>query len=209
MDQEIILTKNQIQKLPVANLTKRTLSILVSNDHAGKAALVKHYTTSNLPNFTELLKTPDRIPCLANTLGMAELGKILMAEITKFVNCYTIVRPMSADQIAQCAYAIIATSEEDYLSLQDLVLFFEGAKQGKYGRVLDHIDQHVIFEMLDQYREQRHRAYLNIKIEKEGQYKTSLTATGRTSDERIDQETDIRKEMVKYYGEQVQKNAQP
>ena len=37
---------------------------------------------------------------------------------------------MNADQIAQCAFSILQSSEEDFLSLQDMVIFFEGAKQG-------------------------------------------------------------------------------
>lgn len=160
--------------------------------------MIKHFTESNRPKFGELMKIKERLPDLVKTIGMADMGKILMAEITKFVNCYTVVRPMNADQIAQCAFALIATSEEDRLSLQDLVLFFEGAKQGKYGRVLDHIDQHLIFEMLEMYREERHRQYLNIKEENDVQFK-AMGTTNRSSDEYTDKEADVRKEMIKYY----------
>lgn len=168
--------------------------------------MVKHFTERNEPKYGELLKIKERLPDLVASVGVADIGKILMAEITKFVESYTIVRPMSADQIAQCAFAIISTSEEDMLSMQDLVLFFEGAKQGKYGRVLDHIDQHVIFEMLDKYREARHHIYLNLKEERDIQFK-GLGPSDRSSDEFEDKENDIRAEMVRHYGEHTIKNA--
>ena len=160
--------------------------------------LVKFYSEGNRPNFTELLKVKDRLPELSKVVGVANMGKILMAEITKFVQCYTVVRPMNADQIAECAFALISSSEEDYLSLQDLILFFDGAKQGKYGRVLDHIDQHVIFEMLEVYREERHQRYMNIKDEKDTQHK-SAGFNDRSSDDKEQAEQDIRKAVVEYY----------
>jgi hypothetical protein len=162
--------------------------------------MVKHYTENNSPQFPALLSVKERIPDLVKEIGIADMGKLLMAEIAKFINCYTIIRPMNPDQIAQCAYAIISSSEEDYLSLQDLVLFFEGAKQGKYGRVLDHIDQHVIFEMLEVYRQSRHVAYLNLKDEKETQFKANYLP--RLSEEK--EPEDIRKTMVEYYKSQNQ-----
>lgn len=177
---------------------------MVENDFAGRLALVKHYSDSNRPNFNELLKIKERLPDLVKSVGMADIGKILMSEVTKFVQCYTVVRPMSADQIASCAAALILSSEEDFLSLQDLVLFFEGAKQGKYGRVLDHIDQHVIFEMLDQYREIRHRQYLSIKEEKNVQLKV-LGPNERSSDDIKAAEAEIRKVVVEYYKSTIDK----
>ncbi len=144
-------------------------------DVGGKIAMVKHYSENNAPKYDFLLKIPveDRLPELAKKIGVSEMGKILMAEITKFQNCYNVIRPMNADQIAQCAYSIIQSAEEDFLSLEDLVLFFEGSKQGKYGKVYDRLDQQIIFEMLEVYRESRHRAYITIKEEKEAQYKAT------------------------------------
>lgn len=118
--------------------------------------MVKHFTQANAPDYNKLLQVKERIPDLVTTIGLETMVALVMAEVTRFQNSYTVVRPMSAVQIADCAMALISTSDEDRLSLNDLVIFFEGAKQGKYGRVLDHIDQHVIFEMLEIYRQERH-----------------------------------------------------
>lgn len=158
--------------------------------------MIKHYTEYNRPKFDELLKVKERLPDIVKAAGASKIGELLMAEITKFVQAYTVVRPMNNDQIAECAFALISTSDEDRLSLQDIIVFFDGAKQGKYGRVLDHIDQHVIFEMLEMYREERHRQFKNIEYEKSIHFK-GMGDTNRTSDELED--VDIRKEVINYY----------
>jgi len=80
---------------------------------------------------------------------------------------------MSADQIAQCAIALIQSAKEDWLALEDLVIFFEGAKQGKYGKIMDRLDQQTIFIMLEQYRSDRHRTYHEYRYEFEAQCKTA------------------------------------
>lgn len=69
------------------------------------------------------------------------------------------------------AAAIIDSAHEDQLAIEDLLLFFDGAMKNQYGRVLDHLDQHVVFEMFEKYRHERHMAYMNIRDEQEAQYK--------------------------------------
>jgi hypothetical protein len=133
--------------------------------------MVKHFTVANQPNYPALLAVGERIPDLVEKIGLSTLSALVMAEVTKFQNSYTVIRPMTATQIADCALAIISSAEEDRLSLNDLVIFFEGAKQGKYGRVLDHIDQHVIFEMLDKYREERHMVVYRHRQDEIAKYK--------------------------------------
>lgn len=181
------------------------LKCLVQNDFSERFKLIKSLSINNRPNFEELLKVPDRIPELTKVIDVSDLGKIIMAELTKFVNSYNVVRPMNAEQIAQCAFAIISTSEEDRLSLQDLIVFFDGAAQGKYGRVLDHIDQHVIFEMMEVYREERHQKYLAIKDTIHTQNKAA-GYNERFSDAREDAEFDIRKGVVDYYKNKFQED---
>lgn len=164
--------------------------------------MMKYYTVNNLPDYVKVLQAPERIPFLVKELGMETMGKIIMAELTKFIQSYTVVRPMNADQIASCAYAIISTSEEDNLGLHDLVIFFEGAKQGKYGRVLDHIDQHVIFEMMEVYRQSRHEANINYKEEQHNRFK-NVGPADRFSDLNQKEEDGVRSIMNEYYKKEV------
>lgn len=80
---------------------------------------------------------------------------------------------MTPDQIVSCAFEMIDISHEDYLSIEDFTLFFQGAKSAKYGRVLDRLDQQTVFELFENYRQQRHLEYVRIKQEKESQFKVS------------------------------------
>lgn len=193
-----IITTEKINQLQLQGLTKRLISILVENNYAGKAEMVKYYTKNNLPDYIKILQVPERIPELTNKLGMEVIGKIITAELTKFVQSFTVVRPMNEDQIISCAFAIISTSEEDNLGLQDLIIFFEGAKQGKYGRILDHIDQHVIFEMMEIYRQSRHDAVLNIREEQHTKHKSDGVSE-RSSENNSDEILSMRSAMTEYY----------
>lgn len=87
---------------------------------------------------------------------------------------------MTADQIVECAHDMVMTTEEDQLSIEDYVLFFKGAKEGKYGKILDRMDQQTVFAMLEEYRQERHRQFVRIKEEKETAYK-SQGSTERTN----------------------------
>lgn len=87
---------------------------------------------------------------------------------------------MNADQIVECAHDLIMTTEEDQLSIEDYVLFFNGAKQGKYGKILDRLDQQTVFSMLEEYRQERHKQFVRIKQEKEAEFK-SMGSTERTN----------------------------
>lgn len=83
---------------------------------------------------------------------------------------------MTPEQIFECSHDLVMTTEEDQLSIEDFVLFFKGAREGKYGRILDRLDQQTVFALLEEYRNERHRQFMRIKEEKH----TSLKAMGPT-----------------------------
>lgn len=127
--------------------------------------VIDQYREGMIIKFDKLLSVPfvDRLPALMQTYGEEKIHVLVTVMLMDFCNNYNVVRPMNAGQIVSCAYEIMHSSKEDYLSVEDLAVFFHGAKQGKYGRILDHIDNHIIFEMLNEYRDQRHREYMRIK----------------------------------------------
>jgi hypothetical protein len=126
--------------------------------------------------FPEVMKISlhSRIPNLTHVYGFQSMHKILMALLTGFSNSLNLIRPMTPEQIFDCSYELVMTSQEDQLSIEDYVLFFKGAKEGKYGRILDRMDQQTLFELLEQYRDQRHRALIVTREEQAAQHKTSL-----------------------------------
>jgi hypothetical protein len=121
-----------------------------------------------------------RIPNLTHVYGFEEIHKVLIVLLTSFNNSLNLIRPMNAEQIVECAFALVMTTEEDQLSVEDYVLFFKGAKEGKYGKILDRLDQQTIFEMLEQYRSERHRQFVRIKDERH-QAQKAMGDTERTN----------------------------
>lgn len=141
---------------------------------------LKLYQEGGIIRYDKVLSIPlaDRLPSLVNQYGEKKIHGIITVMLTEFCHSFNVVRPMTSEQIIQCAYEIIISSEEDYLSIEDVAIFFQGAKQGKYGKpVFDHLDQQVIFVMFEAYREIRHQEYMRIKEEKEVVLKSSGTLT--------------------------------
>lgn len=133
--------------------------------------------------FENVLSIPvtDRIPGLVEKYGKMSIHGLIVVMLTKFVNSFNLIRPMTGEQIVECAFEMIDSASEDTLSIEDFALFFQGAKSAKYGKVLDRMDQQTVFELFENYRQERHSKYLQLKYEKEAQYKSSGI---RTSDEK-------------------------
>lgn len=95
---------------------------------------------------------------------------------------------MTAEQIVSCAFEMIDSSYEDYLSIEDFSLFLQGAKSAKYGRILDRLDQQTVFELFENYRQQRHESFMRQKEEIQSQFKVSGGGI-RTSEDTKDLKT--------------------
>lgn len=102
-----------------------------------------------------------------------------------------LVRPMNEDQILDLADAIIDSSNEDYISLEDLMLFLQGLTRGKYGSLYESMDIPKFMEKFEIYRQERHIAYENIKYEQQVNFK----AMGDI--ERISDNEDREKELTR------------
>ena len=166
-----LVKNNQVVKLTVNSLTQLTLNSI--NNKIELVKVLDNFKERGLVKFDKVLSIPvqDRLPGLVKKLGKEKIHGILIVMLTDFANSFNLVRPMTPDQIVMCAFDLIDTSYEDYLSIEDFALFFQGAKSAKYGKILDRMDQQTIFELFENYRQQRHENYLRIRQEKESQYK--------------------------------------
>lgn len=154
--------------------------------------------------FGKLLSIPfkDRLPGLVDLYGKQKIHGLLVVLLTEFMNGFNLIRPMSAEQIIYCAFSLIETSYEDHLSIEDFTLFFSGAKMGKYGKILDRMDQQTIFTLFEVYREERHLEYIHLKEEKEASYK-AYGAGIRTSEDMKDIKELFHQANLQYYKTQV------
>lgn len=137
------------------------------------AANLRQYQSQGVIAFDKVLSIPltGRIPHLTHVYGLENLHKLMIILLTRFNNDLNLVRPMSATQVTACAFELVMTTEEDFLSIEDYLLFFKGAKEGKYGRILDRLDHQTVFALLEEYREQRHQANRQIQESRHIEYK--------------------------------------
>lgn len=169
---------------------------MVKGQPENVSAITRQYVQAGQIQFDKVLSISlhARIPNLTHVYGYEAIHKIVAALLKSFNDSMNLIRPMTDEQIFDCSEALVMTTEEDQLSIEDYVLFFKGAKEGKYGKVLDRMDQQTVFSMLEEYRQERHRNFIRIKEEKE----TALKSMGAT--ERTNQPNPIAESMVQLGG---------
>lgn len=133
------------------------------------------YTKGEEVLFERLLSIPlnERIPGLINDYGLQRAHRLMKMVLQEF--CYAILLPKSAKlsdtKIAACACDIILAAYEDQLSLEDIVVFLERAREGKYGKFKGMVTHFSVMQKLEQYRTDRSTAYQTLKAEQEAELK--------------------------------------
>lgn len=142
------------------------------------------YTGGDGVLFDRLLSIPltERIPGLISNYGLQRAHRLIKMVLQEF--CYSIPLPKSAKlsetKIAACACDLILAAYEDQLSLEDLVVFLECAKNGKYGKFRGMVTHYGIMQKLEQYRTERSAVYQTLKAAQEAELKkmNNLPRTG-------------------------------
>lgn len=119
----------------------------------------------------ELIPVSERLPALAKIYGNDKIASVLSIAITNTLNNFNLRVGMSPDQVSYLAYELITEAESDQLAIQDILLFLDGMVKFKYGKVYDRMDMPTFYEMLEVYREERHKAFMNAKEEQSTQFK--------------------------------------
>lgn len=159
--------------IPVLNKRKRFVRSLEYEVIASLAK--KQYTGGEAVLFDRLLEIPliERIPGLINDYGLQRAHRMLKMVLQEF--CYSIPLPRSAKlsdtKISVCACDLILAAYEDQLSLEDIVLFLERAKDGKYGKFKGMVTHYGIMQKLEQYRQARTERYYELKEAQEAALK--------------------------------------
>ena len=143
----------------------------------------------------ELIPVSERLPALSKTYGIDKIAVVLCKAITKTLNSFNLRVAMNSDQIAELAYSLIESAEEDQLAIQDIMLFLDGMVKFKWGKVYDRMDMPTFYEMLEVYREQRHKAFMSKKEEDSTQFK----AYGDTNRMSVEQDKTSMREAMKDY----------
>jgi hypothetical protein len=151
------------------------------------ASLVANqYSTTDGANFEALLSIPlsERIPALINEYGLKRMHRLIKTILNEF--CQSVALPKSKKltetKTSVVACDLILVADEDQLSMEDLVVFFELAKNGNYGKFRNLLTDYSIMEKLEQFRQERCATYVQIKEQKEAEVRL-LGPTERISPE--------------------------
>jgi hypothetical protein len=126
-------------------------------------------------NYQKLLgiSIENRIPALIEEFGIKRMHSLITIMIKEFCHAIKLPKSRKLNETGSraCACDLMLSAEEDQLSLEDLVLFFERAKEGKYGPFKNMLTHFSLMEKLEMYRDERHRAYHAMKQQKEAELK--------------------------------------
>jgi hypothetical protein len=152
----------------------------------------------------ENIPVSSRLPALAVSYGTDKIAAVVAKAITKTLSNFNLRVGMNAEQVLELAYQLIDSSAEDQLAFEDIMLFLDGMIKSKYGKVYDRMDMPTFFEMLEVYREQRHKAYIQKRDEDHAQLKGS----GDSNRMSLDTEKESFREAMKGYMKESAKNNQ-
>ena len=145
----------------------------------------------------ESIPINDRLPGLTQKYGIEKVSAVLSKAITKTLSNFNLRVGMNSDQVVELSLMLIESSEEDQLAFEDIMLFLDGLSKGKHGKVYDRMDIPTFFELLENYREQRHKDFIRHKEEKESQFK-SYGNSSRMSDD-LDTEKEANRNAMAHY----------
>lgn len=151
-------------------------------DRAQIGLILKQYKTiSGLENFPALLSIPitERLPAMAQKDFSKTVALITVGLTMAFENM-NLKRPMNEFQILDLAEAIVDTSGEDNLSLEDLMLFLQNLTRGRYEGMYESMDVPKFMEKFEIYRQARHEAVIAYRENQHLQHR-SLGPAERTS----------------------------
>ena len=130
------------------------------------------------------ISAEDRIPSLTSEYGKKRMYKLIVTLLREF--CISIPLPktkkLNDTRINVCACDLMISAEEEELSMEDLILFFERTKKGKYGPIKKFMTHQIIKEKLDMYLHERSNAFEKFAEEKNAKLK-ALGPVERTCDE--------------------------
>jgi hypothetical protein len=171
--------KNNVISLEVVKKSRKGFARSLEYELIASLA-VKQYSNADGADFKLLLSIPltERIPALVNDYGVKRMHRLIKRMLNEF--CCSIdlskSKKLTETKISVVACDLILVADEDQLSMEDLIVFFELAKNGRYGNFKSMLIHYSVMEKLEQYRGQRYGAYVRIKQTRE----TELWSLGPT-----------------------------
>lgn len=169
---------NQVQKVESRELSVKELpqSLIVAMEEGDKQTanlILRRYKLQNgAVNYPMIfnINSGERIPQLAKQ-DFRRINMLIIGALTVAFEAMNLKRGMNEMQILDLAEAIIDTSSEDNLSLEDIMLFLQNMVRGKYEMSYESLDIPKFMKLFEIYRQERHSAMLEIRENQHLQFK--------------------------------------
>lgn len=148
---------------------------VVLRDFKTQGGSVNYPAIFSIPSEQRLAKMAEND--FAGTLSLVTVG------VTLALEQLNLKFPMNALQILDLSESILDTSGEDNLSLEDLMLFLQQLTRGKYSPLYESMDVPKFMEKFELYREERHRAMVQLRENKHLEFKALGDPTRSTKPE--------------------------
>lgn len=127
-------------------------------------------------NLLEGIAQEDRIPALMTDFGVKRMHHMLLMMVKAFCFSLPITRAKKLTDTKMSAVAcdLMVAAQEDSLALEDVILFFYLAKQGKYGPIKSLAYHYQFMSLFEQYRKVRRQALQQLHGQKEAELKVVL-----------------------------------
>lgn len=178
-------------------------------DKMALSVAIKNYKYPNgAVNFNQLLRIPsnDRLPALIQKQGLERVHKLLGAAVQLALESLNLSQSLTANQVFDLVDNIIDSSTEDYLGLEDVVLFLQKLVRGEAGKLYKHIDVASFMEMFEKYRQERHLEYIRTKEEQHVQYKVAGKNNSGVKVEKGDMDSETFFDLLQTYHENRNEN---
>jgi hypothetical protein len=138
---------------------------MVANDRNEISLALRNFKTEKgAVNFPAVLSIPNefRLPEMIKK-DFKQVMAITTVALTTCFEGMNLKRPMNANQILDLGEAILDSCSEDYLALEDIMLFLQRFVRGEYGAMYESMDIPKFMLAFESYREERHKALMVIK----------------------------------------------
>jgi hypothetical protein len=135
-------------------------------------------------NYNQVLRIPskDRMQALVVSEGYEKIHILLSAGIQVAMESLNLTNPLTPNQIVDLSDALIDTSSEDNLGIEDIVIFLQRLVRGEAGKLFNSMDIPKFMELFENYRQERHAEYLRVKEELNVQHKAMGSYRGVRQD---------------------------
>lgn len=170
-----------------------------------RLAIRESLMPTGTPNYPKMIDGGYSLYRMKKEIGLLNTTMIVATMLAKLCGAFNVSKNMTTEQIQDFALTLVEDNihgsyENPSFRIEDLAVFFEQAKTGKFGRPFDYVDAALINEWLDAYRSERDDKYFNwITYEKHNQPDNVPLGTSTMSDE-------DRKKMIDETVAKIRKN---